>query len=151
MALQMLPQLVRLLDELRYEPTGKRIRALVDGDPVVDTTGALVVWEPRRVVPTYAVPEADVRGELVPAPAVDVPQKPGHPVVGLTVAPASGNRVQPISSTALPCSRRSSNAPVASATSVQLPRQETCGSSRPSATAPASQARSGPTFRQSSR
>jgi uncharacterized protein (DUF427 family) len=76
MAVQMFPQFVRLLDELRYEPTAKRIRALADGDTVVDTTGAVVVWEPRRVVPTYAVPMADVRGELVQAPAVDVPQKP---------------------------------------------------------------------------
>jgi uncharacterized protein (DUF427 family) len=76
MAVQMFPQFVRLLDELRYEPTGKRIRALVDGSTVVDTTGAMIVWEPRRVVPTYAVPVADVRGELVPAPAGDVPQRP---------------------------------------------------------------------------
>lgn len=74
--MQMFPRFVRLLDELRYEPTAKRIRALADGDTVVDTTGAVVVWEPRRVVPTYAVPMADVRGELVVAPVVDVPQEP---------------------------------------------------------------------------
>jgi uncharacterized protein (DUF427 family) len=76
MAVQMFPQFVRLFDELRFEPTGKRIRALVDGSTAVDTTGALVVWEPHRVVPTYAVPLADVRGELVPAPAEDVPRRP---------------------------------------------------------------------------
>ena len=76
MAVQMFPQFVRLFDELRYEPTGKRIRALVDGSTAVDTTGALVVWEPHRVVPTYAVPLADIRGELVPAPAEDVPRRP---------------------------------------------------------------------------
>jgi uncharacterized protein (DUF427 family) len=78
MAVQMFPQLVRLFDELRYEPTAKRIRALVDGDTVADTTSAMVVWEPHRVVPTYAVPVADVRWELVPAPAEDVPRRPAR-------------------------------------------------------------------------
>jgi uncharacterized protein (DUF427 family) len=34
--------------------------------PVVETERAVLVWEPRRVVPTYAVPVEDVRGELVP-------------------------------------------------------------------------------------
>src|SRR5436305_7430749 len=53
--------------ELRYEPTAKRIRAVLGGDTVVDSTRALLVWEPRRVVPSYAVPAADVRGDLVPA------------------------------------------------------------------------------------
>jgi uncharacterized protein (DUF427 family) len=113
MAVQMFPQLVRLFDELRYEPTAKRIRALADGETVADTTGAVVVWEPRRVVPTYAVPVSDVRGELVPAPAVDVPRKPerlreglptvltpstafgAHTTAGepLTLRAASGDRV----------------------------------------------------------
>jgi uncharacterized protein (DUF427 family) len=76
MAVQMFPQFVRLFGELRYEPTGKRIRALVDGTTAADTTGAVLVWEPHRVVPTYAVPVVDVRGELVPAPAEDVPRRP---------------------------------------------------------------------------
>jgi uncharacterized protein (DUF427 family) len=83
MAVQMFPQFVRLFDDLRYEPTAKRIRALVDGEPVADTTGAMVVWEPHRVVPTYAVPLADVRGELLPAPAVDVPRRPERLRAGL--------------------------------------------------------------------
>jgi uncharacterized protein (DUF427 family) len=53
--------------ELRYEPTAKRIRAVLGGDTVVDSTRALLVREPRRVVPSYAVPAQDVRGDLVPA------------------------------------------------------------------------------------
>ena len=53
--------------QLRYEPTAKRIRAVLDGGTVVDTTGALLVWEPRRIVPSYAVPGDDVTAELVPA------------------------------------------------------------------------------------
>jgi uncharacterized protein (DUF427 family) len=76
MAVQMSSEFVRLLDELRYEPIGKRIRARVGGSTAVDTTGALLVWEPRRVVPSYAVPVADVRGQLVPSPAEDVPRRP---------------------------------------------------------------------------
>ena len=43
-------------------------RALGD-TTVVDSTRALLVWEPRRIVPTYAVPVEDVAGELRPAPA----------------------------------------------------------------------------------
>lgn len=53
--------------QLRHEPTAKRIRAVLAGDAVVDSTRAMLVWEPRRVVPSYAVPLADVRGELMQA------------------------------------------------------------------------------------
>jgi uncharacterized protein (DUF427 family) len=53
------------LAELRYEPTEKRIRVLHGDELLVDTTRAMLVWEPRRVVPSYAVPVAELRGELV--------------------------------------------------------------------------------------
>lgn len=53
------------LDELRYEPCGKRVRATLGGRTVVDSTRAVLLWEPRRVVPSYAVPRDDVDGELV--------------------------------------------------------------------------------------
>jgi uncharacterized protein (DUF427 family) len=69
MATRVRDALSRQLEELRYEPTEKRVRAVLLGAEVVDTTRALLVWEPKRVVPAYAVPIADVRGELVPAPA----------------------------------------------------------------------------------
>jgi hypothetical protein len=55
------------LGELRHEPTAKRIRAVLDGGTVVDTTRALLVWEPRRIVPSYAVPADDIAAELAPA------------------------------------------------------------------------------------
>jgi uncharacterized protein (DUF427 family) len=58
------------LGELRYEPTAKRIRAVLDGGTVVDTTRAMLVWEPRRIVPSYAVPADDIVADLVPAGAV---------------------------------------------------------------------------------
>jgi uncharacterized protein (DUF427 family) len=52
---------------LRHEPTAKRIRAVLGAETIVDSTRALLVWEPRRIVPSYAVPAEDVRGELAPA------------------------------------------------------------------------------------
>jgi len=55
--------------QLRYQPTAKRIRAVLGGDTVADSTRAVLVWEPRRIVPSYAMPAGDVRGELVPAAA----------------------------------------------------------------------------------
>jgi len=54
------------LGSLRYEPIEKRIRAKNGDATVVDTTRALLVWEPKRVVPSYAVPAADIAGEVVP-------------------------------------------------------------------------------------
>jgi uncharacterized protein (DUF427 family) len=63
----------RRLDELRYEPIEKRERALIAGEVVVDSARAVLVWEPRRVVPSIAVPIEDVRGELVAAPAAPAP------------------------------------------------------------------------------
>ncbi len=56
------------LGGLRYQPTPKRVRALVGDDPVVDSTRAVLLWEPRRIVPAYAVPAGDISAELVPAP-----------------------------------------------------------------------------------
>ncbi len=67
---------MKVVGALRYEPISKRIRGLVGGEVVVDSTGALLVWEPRRVVPSYAVPAGDVLGELVPAVANDVSGTP---------------------------------------------------------------------------
>ena len=57
-----------LLTRLRHEPARKRVRATVAGELVVDSTQALLVWEPQRILPAYAVPHEHVRGELMPAP-----------------------------------------------------------------------------------
>ena len=71
-------------DELRYEPTEKRIRALLGGRTVIDSSRAAFVWEPRRIVPSYAVPEADIDAELNVGRAAQAPPAgevlhPGHP------------------------------------------------------------------------
>jgi len=51
---------------IRVEPSRKRIRVLLAGEPVADTTHALLVWEHPHY-PVYYIPAADVRGELIPA------------------------------------------------------------------------------------
>src|SRR3954467_11850607 len=89
-------------DELRHEPIDKRIRATRGDRTVVDSTRALLVWEPKRVVPSYAVPAEDVDGVLVAAdadaaPAVEAPQLAGRPVydpsVPFAVHTAAGEAV----------------------------------------------------------
>lgn len=69
MAVRMADLLRGSPDVLRYEPTPKRIRVSLAGEPLVDTCAARLVWEPRRIVPTYAVPAADLTERLVPAGA----------------------------------------------------------------------------------
>jgi len=59
-----------LLNVLRYEPTRKRVRATLGGETVVDSVRAVLVWEPRRVVPGYAVPQEDVSAQVVPSAAI---------------------------------------------------------------------------------
>jgi uncharacterized protein (DUF427 family) len=70
------------LDELRYGPTEKRIRAVVGDEAVVDSTRARLVWEPGRVVPSYAVPAEDVRGEIDAAPDGAAPVPADLPRLG---------------------------------------------------------------------
>jgi uncharacterized protein (DUF427 family) len=64
-ALDFAAHIFSALPELRVYPEAKRIRAFVAGEPVIDTTRAMVVWEPRRIVPSFAVPVDDLRASLV--------------------------------------------------------------------------------------
>ena len=77
-----------LMEELRYEPTEKHVRATLGDRTVADTKRAVLVWEPRRVLPSYAVPADDLDAELSPAstappeedrPAGDEILHGGHP------------------------------------------------------------------------
>jgi hypothetical protein len=61
------------LAELRCSATTKRLRASRDGTTVADTTDAFLVWEPRRVVPEYAVPDGALTVTLVDLPRREVP------------------------------------------------------------------------------
>lgn len=70
MALRMRDFVVNSFGELRYEPTPRRVRAWLAGRAVVDSSRAVLVWEPRRVIPYYAVPAADIDAELAPLDTV---------------------------------------------------------------------------------
>jgi uncharacterized protein (DUF427 family) len=66
-AVSMIHHFRSVLPELRVQPTMKRVRVVLAGEPVADTTAARLVWEPKRIVPSYAVPERDLTAELVAA------------------------------------------------------------------------------------
>ncbi len=67
------------LPELRHQRVLKRVRARSGDTPVADSTRAVLVWEPRRVVPSYAVPEGDLLVDL--EPGVTGPDDDGRPVL----------------------------------------------------------------------
>ncbi|MBF4994312.1 DUF427 domain-containing protein [Arthrobacter gandavensis] len=78
MALKLSRTWFNLLPELRFEPAARRIRARLESGLVLDTTDALLVWEPGRVTPIFAVPTADLAADVVPssAPAADLRPAP---------------------------------------------------------------------------
>ena len=76
MSTRVLDLVSRQLDQLRHEPTDKRIRATFGDEPVVDSTRAMLVWEPRRIVPSYAVPVEDVAGGFIPPAAARADGEP---------------------------------------------------------------------------
>lgn len=77
--MRMSDAMARLRHELRYEPTEKRVRAELGGHLVLDTTRAVLVWEPRRIVPVFAVPVEDLWARTTPAGAVAAPGGILHP------------------------------------------------------------------------
>jgi uncharacterized protein (DUF427 family) len=87
MALRMKRHLGQALTELRYEPVPMRLRAFVGGDQAFDTQRGVLVWEPRRIVPTYAVPEADLQVTIEPTPPD--PEPPDLTATGPMLGPDS--------------------------------------------------------------
>jgi uncharacterized protein (DUF427 family) len=92
MSIRVRDLLMGQLEALRHEPTGKRIRATLGDRTVVDSTSAMIVWEPKRIVPSYAVRVEDVDAELAadggdaPGPGeIDVPQLGDRPVLDPSV------------------------------------------------------------------
>lgn len=80
------------LEHVRREPTEWRLRARWGDTEIVDTTSAMLVWEPRRVVPSYAVPLADLRVPLATSQDA-APADPGgilHPGIPFAVHSAEG-------------------------------------------------------------
>lgn len=68
MATQLSREFQRRLGELSYEPTEKRVRANSGGRTFADSRRTVLVWEPKRIVPSYAFPDEDLDAALVPAP-----------------------------------------------------------------------------------
>jgi uncharacterized protein (DUF427 family) len=64
MAVRMRHHLGSVMGELRFEPVPYRVRAWAGGEVVIDSTGVVLVWEPRRLIPVYAVPLTDIAGEV---------------------------------------------------------------------------------------
>ena len=73
------------MGDLRVQPVEKWIRATSGDRTVVDTRRALLVWEPRRVVGSYAVPESDIAGELVGSTGAASDERPVQVGDGPTV------------------------------------------------------------------
>lgn len=81
MAVQMGAHVMSVLGELRVHPVAKWVRASVGEHEIVSSRNARLVWEPRRIVPSYAVPVADVAAEIVPwsgAPGAEHPVSLGE-------------------------------------------------------------------------
>lgn len=80
MALRFADHELAALSELRWHPEAKRIRGYSRGQQLVDTTRARIVWEPRRVVPSFAVPVADLHASLTANRPQSAEQPPGSDV-----------------------------------------------------------------------
>jgi uncharacterized protein (DUF427 family) len=95
MSTKMQDQMFELLALMRHEPTAMRVRVGHGELEIADTTRAMLVWEPRRIVPSYAVPMADLHGELVPStlPPVDAPGRVLDPGVPFTAHTSPGEAV----------------------------------------------------------
>jgi uncharacterized protein (DUF427 family) len=66
-SVSMVHQMMSALPQLRYLPMHRQLRARVGDTVVADTKRPMLIWEPTRVVPSYAVPEADISATLHPA------------------------------------------------------------------------------------
>jgi len=104
MAVQMRDLMRGVLPELRVHPVDKWVRARAGDTLVVSTGRPRLVWEPRRVVPSYAVPRDDVAGDLVPVVDPDVapvehpvPLGAGPPVLD-AAGPADASWARPVAS-----------------------------------------------------
>jgi uncharacterized protein (DUF427 family) len=86
--------LAQARSRLRHEPIERRLRANLGAEAIVDSTRAILIWEPRRVCPSYAVPVEDIRAELRPAaPTNGHVAGVLHPGVPFSVHTAAGEPV----------------------------------------------------------
>ena len=76
MATSMNKLLWSAIGDLRIHPIRKWVRANAGDRTIVDSRRVRLVWEPRRIVGSYAVPEQDVAGELVAAETTAAEERP---------------------------------------------------------------------------
>lgn len=74
MAVELSRALMGLLPELRFQRVVKRLTVRLGDQVVARTDRAVLVMEPMRVVPSYAVPVADLKVPLEPGPASVPPE-----------------------------------------------------------------------------
>ncbi|MFW0784760.1 DUF427 domain-containing protein [Gordonia sp. CPCC 206044] len=70
MAISMDQLTMSALDRVRWCAMRRRLRAVVGGQTIVDTLDVVQVWEPYRVVGSYAVPIVDVHPPITDPVAV---------------------------------------------------------------------------------
>jgi uncharacterized protein (DUF427 family) len=93
-AVRISEQLKRLVPQLRYEPTPKRLRARLGDELVLDSRRAIVLWEPQGWLPVHAVPADDVVASLEPNPP-DAALTPPHTADGDPLAVRVGGILVP--------------------------------------------------------
>jgi uncharacterized protein (DUF427 family) len=74
MALRLDQEMMRTLPELRWQPVVKRVTVRLGEQLVAVTDRPVLVFEPMRVVASYAVPVADLRVPLEPGPPGPAPE-----------------------------------------------------------------------------
>ena len=94
MALAMRSYLMGAVAQLRFDRTSRRIRVRHGSTTLVDTTSAVLIWEPRRLVPVYAVPERGLDARLAASvesvqPIGDLPPLLGPENYSLHTCPGS--------------------------------------------------------------
>lgn len=80
MSIPRIVQVMRDLGEVRYHPVEKRVRVRSGETVIADTFTPFLIWEPRRIVPSYAIPAADIRSEIHPVAAGDATEAQERPV-----------------------------------------------------------------------
>jgi uncharacterized protein (DUF427 family) len=78
-----------------HEPVARRVRIEHGNETIAETDQPLLVWEPRRIVPSYAIPVDDLHAELVPVAGQDETPDPAqsrvlHPGIPFAVHTAPG-------------------------------------------------------------
>lgn len=102
MATQLQTLLHSAIADTRFQPTDKRIRIFLDDQIIADGPGVLV-WEPKRVVPDYALRVSDVMSANLAPSSAAPPAVPDQPIifpnVGFDVHTAAGQSLDVVTGT----------------------------------------------------